>query len=344
MVSTFLAWWLGQLADLLPGWLRRPAAANANALVIAPVGPLGDAAAVIVTLRRNGNEVPIGQFPVAGRGLRGLPSLPGRPIALRLSAREVLEKTLVLPLAAQAELDQVLAFEMDRETPFTPDELYWSYRITKVDRQLKQLHVSLSVLPKIRLASLMAALASAGLTAAWVEFAGDGQRGSVLQLDGNRERDRSSRLFVPAAVCCGLLAITAAATPLVRQAVTLGGLDRALQTSRRAADKAEALRREIDQLSRSAELISGEVAKSGRPLEILASVTRALPDDTYLTEFELRGRKLMLSGRSAAASRLIGALAVDGGFQNPAFAAPVTRLEALHAEVFTITADVGPPP
>ena len=117
-----------------------------------------------------------------------------------------------------------------------------------------------------------------------------------------------------------------------------------LQTSRRAADNAAALRHEIDQLSRSAELIDNEVAKSGRPLEILAAVTRALPDDTYLTEFELQQRKLTLSGRSAGAARLVGALAGDGAFQNPTFAAPVTRLEALHAEVFTITAEVRPSP
>jgi general secretion pathway protein L len=344
VVRAFLAWWLGQLAELLPRWLRRPAAGNADALVIEPVGPLGHAAAVTVILRRNGSETLVGQFPFADRELKGLPDLTGQPVALRLSAREVLEKTLVLPLAAQADLEQVLAFEMDRETPFTPEELYWKYRITKTDRQLKQLHVSLSVLPKIRLAPIMAALASAGLTPAWVEPAESARRESVLQLDGARERDRSSRLFVPAAVCCVLLGMAAAATPFIRQAVALGVLGRELQIGRRAADKTEALRREIDRLSRSADLVNSEVMKSGRPLEVLAAVTRALPDDTYLTEFELREGKLTLSGRSAAAASLIGALAIDGGFQNPAFAAPVTRLEAVHAEVFTIVADVGPSP
>lgn len=343
MLSTFFAWWLTQLADLLPRWLRRHPAAKANALVIAPVGPLGNAAAVMVTMRRNGNEVPVGQYPFAGREIKGLPAPTGQPVALRLTAQEVLGKSLVLPLAAQADLEQVLAFEMDRETPFEAEELYWNYQITKVDRQLKQLHVSLALLPKIRLAPLAAALAAAGLTPSWVELEG-GRQGAVLQLDGARERDRFSRFLVPAAVCCALLAATAAVIPFARHAIQLGALDDALRSSRLAADRAEALRREIDQLSRSAALINNEVKKSGRPLEVLAALTRALPDDTYLTEFALRQRKLTLSGRSAAASHLIGALAVEGGFQNPAFAAPVTRLEALHAEVFTIVAEVGSSP
>ena len=73
-------------------------------------------------------------------------------------------------------------------------------------------------------------------------------------------------------------------------------------------------------------------------------MTRLLPDDTYLTEAELRQRKVTLTGRSGGAARLIGLLAADGRFRNPAFAAPVTRVETLHAEVFTIVAEVGPAP
>jgi hypothetical protein len=57
---------------------------------------------------------------------------------------------------------------------------------------------------------------------------------------------------------------------------------------------------------------------------------------------ELQKRKVTLSGRSAAAARLIGPLAADGAFRNPGFAAPVTRVEALHTELFTINAEVAP--
>jgi general secretion pathway protein L len=75
---------------------------------------------------------------------------------------------------------------------------------------------------------------------------------------------------------------------------------------------------------------------------VLAAATRVLPDDTYLTEMELQKRKVTLTGRSAAAARLIGPLAADGTFRNPGFTAPVTRVEALHTELFTINAEVAP--
>ena len=108
---------------------------------------------------------------------------------------------------------------------------------------------------------------------------------------------------------------------------------RAAQTSSRASATKRGAR---------SDFIESERDKAGRPLVVLAAATRVLPDDTYLTEMELRQRKVTLTGRSAAAARLIGPLAADGTFRNPGFAAPVTRLESLHTELFTINTEVGP--
>jgi len=144
------------------------------------------------------------------------------------------------------------------------------------------------------------------------------------------------------AVCCAALGLAAAAIPFVRQEVALASLEREIAVSRAAATEADSLRQEIERLSGSADFIESERDKAGRPLVVLAAATRVLPDDTYLTEMELRQRKVTLTGRSAAAARLIGPLAADGTFRNPGFAAPVTRLESLHTELFTINTEVGP--
>jgi general secretion pathway protein L len=117
---------------------------------------------------------------------------------------------------------------------------------------------------------------------------------------------------------------------------------REIASGRTAATEAENLRREIERLQGSAELIDSERDKAGRPLVILAALTRMLPADTYLTEFRQQQHKVMVSGRSASASRLIGALSAGDQLRNPSFAAPVTRIEALRAEVFTIAMEVAP--
>ena len=153
----------------------------------------------------------------------------------------------------------------------------------------------------------------------------------------------SSRLLWPAAVCCAALGAgrcgNTLCTPRDRSCVSRPTRWRPAAA---AAAEADSLRQEIDRLSGSADFIESERDKAGRPLVVLAAATRVLPDDTYLTEMELRQRKVTLTGRSAAAARLIGPLAADGTFRNPGFAAPVTRLEALHTELFTINAEVGP--
>jgi general secretion pathway protein L len=346
MLREFFNWWFEQLADLLPAFLRRSPPIAADATVIAPVGPVARGIdAVAVGQRRNGRETSLGRFALGSTGVAALPHAGGRPTVLRLGEGDVLSKTITLPLAAERELEQVLAFEMDRETPFRAEELYWSYRIAEIDRQNERLLVRLQLVPKASLAPLLGALEQVGIVPERVEVTDGPDAGACLPLVAKQNGARSvaGRFVVrSAAICCAALASAVVVTPFVRQSSALAALDRQIANGRAAAAEAAHLRQEIDELSRSADLIRNERQKVGQPLEILAAVTRVVPDDSYLTELELLQRKLTVSGRSAAAARLIGAFAADSEFRNPAFAAPVTRIEALRQEIFTIVAEVGP--
>ena len=345
MFREFFDWWCAQLADLLPQELRRSALGTSDALVIAPIGPLGQRVeAVVVDQRYNGKESTLGHFALGALGTADLPRMAGKTTVLRLGEADVLGKTVTLPLAAERELDQALAFEMDRETPFTAEELYWNHRVIEADRQNGRLSVRLWLVPKASLDPLLTDLASVGIQPRRVEIADGPDKGAFLPLngDGSRKHHASHRLLWPATACCAALAIAAVVTPFARQELTLASLNAQVAVARDAAAEADRLRQDIDRLSGSAGFIESERDKAGRPLVVLASTTRVLPDDTYLTEMELRQRKLTLSGRSAGAARLIGALAADPEFRNPGFSAPVTRLEALRAELFTINAEVRP--
>ena len=187
-------------------------------------------------------------------------------------------------------------------------------------------------------------LGQAGVTPVRAEIADGPDAGLWLPLNGDhRSVDRGGRLLLrPLAVGCALLALAVIATPFVRQSITMAKLDHALAAGRAAGSEAERLHAEINRLSGSADLITKERGKVGEPLSVLAAATRVLPDDSYLTELQLQQRKLTMSGRSAAAARLIGAMAADNQFRNPTFAAPVTRIEALRQEIFTIVSEVSP--
>ncbi len=76
---------------------------------------------------------------------------------------------------------------------------------------------------------------------------------------------------------------------------------------------------------------------------MLAALTEILPDDTNLSDLVLRSRVATLSGRSAAAARLITALASDPTIHNPIFTAPVTRSDiAANVESFSIRLEFVP--
>ena len=344
-IRAFFSWWFGQLAELLPQGLRRTVLTAVDAMVVKPIGPLGRGIeAVAIGLRRNGRETPLGRFGLGATDLAELPRKTGRTAVLRLSEQDVLGKTVTLPLAAERELEQVLGFEMDRETPFKAEEIYWNHQIDGVDRQNARLSVRLVLLPKANLAPLLTALGQFGIRPRRAEIADGPDAGAYLPLegDGGRTHRASHRLIWSVAVCCAILGVAAVVTPFVRQGHALASLDQQIAVGRTAAAEADSLRQEIDRLTGSADFVESERDKAGRPLAVLAAATRVLPDDTYLTEMELQKRKVTLTGRSAAAARLIGPLAADGSFRNPGFAAPVTRVEALHTELFTINAEVAP--
>ena len=348
MLRDLLSWWVGQLADSVPERWRHFGSTSGDALVITPIGSVASGIkAVAASLRRNGKEMPLGRFTLGGAGLAGLPQLNGRPAVLRLSEGDVLIKTVTLPLAAERQLDQVLAFEMERETPFSAEEIYWNHFVTERDRQRGQLLVGLLLVPRANLAPLLSALADFGIAPKRAEIAAGKNESGYLPLDahGGRLHDGapSARLLRWSAVTlCASLAVAAVAIPFAYQSWELAELDQKITAGRAAVAEAETLRGEIERLSGMANLVEIERDKAGRPLVTLAALTRMLPDDTYINELQLQQRKLTISGRSAAASRLISALSAGNQLRNPTFAAPVTRIEATRSEIFTITAEIGP--
>ena len=346
MFREFLSWWGRQLAEFVPEQWRRFASPSNDALLIAPVGPVtAPPETVAVSLRRSGRENVLGRYALTGNGLLGVPRPAGLPAVLRLAETDVLSKTVTLPLAAERDLSQVLAFEMERETPFSAEEIFWTHRVVERDREHGRLSAQLLLVPRARLAALIEALNRTGILPKRAEVAIGAERSVLLPLDGDGRSEtlRGHRMLRwPALALCAGLALAVAVTPFARQAASSAALDETIAKGRSAATEAETVRREIQRLSGSAELIDSERDKAGRPLEVLAALTQLLPTDTYLTEFRQQQQKVMLSGRSGGASRLIGALAASDRLRNPSFAAPVTRIDAIPAEIFTITAEVAP--
>jgi general secretion pathway protein L len=348
VLRDFLTWWKQQMRGFVPEALWRDEA-DADALIVEGDPASSDDPPRVRLLRRRrlaetdlGSLVLDGSDATAAQRVLAARATPAT-VVLRLPAQAILERRVTLPLAAERALGRVLEYEMDRLTPFSAAELFWTFTIEHHDRARGSLHVRLSLVPKAQLRPLTEPLEHAGLTPSVLEapVAGEAPRRIWLrraQSAGDRWRRRG---LVVAAGACAALAVTAAVLPFVLQASARATLEGRIAGLRPAVSKAEALRSQIGRNAAGADVITAEQARVGDALEVLATITDLLPDDTYLTDVSLRERKVELTGESAAAARLIAILSADPTIRNPAFAAPVTRLGTGTRDVFTIRAEIG---
>ena len=348
MVNEFLSWWSRQLLSLAPARLASEDQRGGSAL-LALARPGDRTAGLDLLLRRRGQETALGRFGLDDAGLRGMrAALAGQPraaaVVLRLPAGQVLEQSVALPLAAERDPERVLHYELDRLTPFAPDEVYWGWSVARRDRARGRLHLALLVVPKAGLLPQVAALEAVGAAPTMLEGPGaDGlpRRIALHRARSGRERWHRRGLVAAASACAGLAAV-AAGLPFVQQSAAADAVEARIAALQPAIAQADALRREIAAAAGSNDVIAAERARVGNALGVLATVTDVLPDDTYLTDLQLQGRVLTLTGQSAAAARLIGLLAAEPALRNPAFTAPVIRNEPGRAEGFAIRAEAVP--
>lgn len=338
MLHDLLHWWLRQMRGLAPAGRG---AADGAGLVVRACGGLD----VEVALRRRGQRRVIGAVSLDDAGLPAARALLGQVRAagavLELPGALLLEQEAVLPIAAEAELGSVLHHEMDRLTPFSADEVFWNWSIAERDRGNGRLRVRLSVVLKAAALPLITALARAGVGGVALEAPGaDGVVRHIGTLPPGTGPRRPAAVRV-AAWACAVLAVGVAVTPVMQQQWALADADSRIAALRPQVVVVDALRQRLAAASSGAEQFAAVGARSGNAVQAMAAITRALPDDTYLTELSLRDRKVTLTGRSAAAVRLIGLLSAVPELVNPAFAAPVIRTIGERGDQFTISADLA---
>jgi general secretion pathway protein L len=248
MLNEIFSWWLRQMLDLVPARWRRRQAGPANAVVVALDD--GDGGADLLW-RRDHREISLGRFRLDEAGLRLARATLGNrrapAVVVRLPPGFLLERQVMLPLAAEQGLDRVVRYEMDRFTPFAADEVFWSCAVHRRDRAQGKLSLGIALVPRVRLAPVMDALATLRLVPTLLEAGAAG--GAVRRIplgepDLRRER-RQRRVFMLAAAACGMLAVAVAGRPFLLQARASDAIEARIATLKPRVAEAEALRRHM---------------------------------------------------------------------------------------------------
>ena len=343
MLNAFMRWWAERLLELIPPRLVDRDALGVDALVVELLG--GDGAGVQLSVRRQRRARLLMRTALDQHGLAALRATPRRGLPQRVvlvvPTAMLLERMVVLPAAAEADWGSVLGYEIVRLTPFAAEAVYWSGRLERRDAARGKIGLRLSIVPKAPVAPVIEALAAAGIVPTAIEVMGaDGVR--VIRMAAAMVETRRRNALHALCGACAALAVLAVALPFLTQARAISAVDQQIRVLRPVVVRAEALRRRILAGSSSVDVIARERLRVGDPLAVLAAVTGALPDDTYLTELSLRQLHLQLAGQSGAAAPLLAALSANPSLGAVAFAAPVTRDANTHKDLFTIKATIRP--
>jgi general secretion pathway protein L len=338
MLAEFATWWLERMGELAAS--ARRGATLPDTLLLRPSA---GGTAFEALRRRRGRCQTLGHFDLDSdvQRLRAI-RRRGETLTLASDAR-LLRRVVGLQLAAERGLATLLHYEMDRLTPFTVGDIYWDWRLMRRDRASGTLDAELVLLPRAAIAPLLETLATAELRPAAVEATlPDGSvRGLPLDPPDPAVAMRARRRQGAALALCAALGVACIAAPPIRHALALASLETEIAALRPEVAQAQALQRRIADEAAGASAIGAGRAHAADVLTALAALTDALPDDTYLTQLSLHQGRLTMEGQTtAAATRLIAAVAAEPRLRDPAFTAPVVRGDAGN-EIFALQAELA---
>lgn len=266
------------------------------------------------------------------------------PRDLMLTEDQVLRKSLSMPLAAESNLRQALAFEMDRHTPFQADDIYFDYRIAEREKDKAVLKLDLVVATRAVIDKQVEALAERGLAPSGVDIAIDGRPAgmNLLPLEGRyRVSNRRTRMnLLLSLVAVLLLAIVMAQSLWLRQA-QIENVQAALDEVRVEARRVQNVRTQIEDASEAAGFMQTRRAANRPTLKVIAEVTKILPDDTYLDRMRVWDGNLQIQGKSDNAQQLIEVVNLSPLFEGAGFRGS-TRLDgATQKEIFDLNASLS---
>jgi len=350
-LAAFWRWWTGELAQLLPERLARGtrvpllAFEGDDVVLVEPRSAAGPAARVAVTTL---DPVP------ARTALRQLLERAGETrgrARLRLPRDRVLVRRVSMPAATEENLSQVVAFEMDRLTPFRADDVYFDHRVVARDTASGQIAVEIAVAPREVVDAAVARMGELGVGLQGVPV-GDDAAGAGLDLlpserRGQRETANERLVKNGLAIAVALLLALALLLPAWQKREAIVAMHPMIAKARQEAEASDALARNLEREVADYNFLQ---AKRHAPsaLAFLEDVSRLLPDNTWVQQFELRnagkGREIQITGETASASKLIEILEQSTLLQNSTPRGSVTRGSTPGTERFMIVAEARPRP
>jgi general secretion pathway protein L len=269
--------------------------------------------------------------------------LRGSRVEMILQPSRFLFRPLELPKRATEYLEGIVRSQIDRLTPWTANEAFYSWT-SPIDATNDRIRLMIAATARAMVAPYLQALTSlnpASIVIATVQSNSD-SKSTPMKFFEQRMRsviDVGRIRMVLAAII--LLSGLSAAASIGVYTIAADNLSTEQQELLR---KISARKAAMRSLFGGSVLQNLEKRKQTTPSSVIAleALSGLLPDDTYVTELRIDGEKLQIVGMTSDAPSLIQLIEQSPHFAHAIFFAPTTRSPGTTKEQFHIEAHINP--
>lgn len=242
----------------------------------------------------------------------------GRPACLEVAPGTWLAVSLRLPRLSRARVREAIGNELDRLTPFSASEVYYTFAVERTDAGLC---AKILIVPRRAVREALSRAQVLRCEADTLLLIGeDGETAGEIALDdavAGRVARRSAYASLLAAIFVGASTVWLPSQPPAA-IVSVAGDPLTLR-------------------ERIAWVATRDQDTLADPLSALALVTGVLDDGTVLDELTMEHDRITVAGRTGAVSEILARLSADPRVREPRLTRSVTRDGATRREQFGLT-------
>lgn len=333
--SEFWRWWKQHLYECVPAAIRERIATSRRPAMWSPSDDRCWPAAAALSEHK-----PFSHSALAQRG---------GDVALVVGDANGFRRTVELPLAVEARLDQVLAFEIDRLTPLRAADLFYDFHVVERNAEAGTCRVELVAVPRARVTPMLdnAKQRTVNVTRMLLDANDVDTRLDLLRTarSADETTDRYAWVNPALAVLCLLLALALVAFPLWQMRQQVIDLMPVEAKARADAEVASVLQRQLEKQVTEYNLPLSRKHSSPLAIQVLDDLSKRLPEDTWAQSLEIRSvpnqktREVVIQGETGSGGKLLQIVQESPLIKDPAFKATMTRV-APNAERFHIAGEL----
>lgn len=337
-LDRFLERWHGALTACLPAPLRRRFGPQDRHLTLVLQGEdailyreTGDARETLGEIGGDASNTALAALvSETKKGNRGR-------VLIELPSELVISRTVFFPIQVRKDLAKVVAYEIDRLTPFRPDQVYFDFRPLDVQSKSDKIAVRIALCRRDPVQIWVDRLHEAGAPAEEIAWEGAWPRANLLP-SVERPRRRGNLLSATRLLLLLVVLLTVAALigPIWQKNRFLRELDQEVESLKVQAEEVYDVRSAIEQARQGSVAVLERKSEQPRMIDLLRELTDRLPDGTWVQNLDYREGEVQIRGESPQAATLIGLLEKAPGFEEVGFRSSVVQVGATGQERFHI--------